>query len=1134
MFEISDSYIENNKIPLVLFDPKSRKILAASLGATTFFDRTHDAMMSCDVDELMRPYRATDAWDTENTQDDPDLHLCDASYENQSAKLLTVYGTLAKDPVRFLAQDTQAGQSRIGAQNRDMLNARLKQVQSLARIGYWEMDLSTRKMRRSPEIYDIFRMSRGALEIGIMGAMPLVHPEDQAALNEKINRVLSNREPYASVHRIQRGDGTIGYIREVGEVFGEDSGVFHGITQDVTDVYLAQAEVEHATQVMADASQLAKVGGWSFDVATGLFTRSVMVAQIMGQPNDLVVNLEQAQEIYTSRYQERFKEVWENCLTNGQGFNEVMEILSREGMHKWVRFVGRAVWSGGSVTGIRGALQDISDVVAARQQTEAMSTRLEETLEGISDSFMILNRDWEVTFANDSATKLMQRPKSEMLGNYLWSLFPEAARSEFRERYEHLMKTGETQRFTARSPRSHKWLAVTAYATKQGLAISSRDVTAEHIRDQQLRLLETAVARLNDIVMISETTSDSDGGWDKFVFANEAFEQIMGYSAQEIIGQTSELLRGPETQQDVIDEIRDAIERKRPLRCEIINYTKAGQRIWLELDIVPIKQETGHVSHWVSVSRDITERKAKDERLRLSEERFRLVAGASSDVIWDCDLQSGEMWWNEQLLNVFGYDAADFNDKLTWWDANIHPDEQVEILQRMQSIIDGNDTAWELKYRFKKVDGSYAYVHDCGAILRDEMGSATRILGSMTDVTDQLHLEERLRQSQKIEAIGKLTGGVAHDFNNLLAIIMGNLELLKEEMRVNDGAPDDAFELIDAGIAAVKRGSGLTNQMLSYARKARLDPVDTDINQVVQETKSWVRRTIDSGIEIKTELASQLWSVCVDPNSLQSAIVNLLLNARDALGDGGKIVISTSNVWPDDPRIVANKLPAAPHGYVMLSVTDNGDGIATPDLNRVFDPFFTTKPIGQGSGLGLSMVQGFVSQSDGAIRVFSEPGQGTRLELYFKSERAPVEILSTEQKARESVGLSICDNTTPKRILIAEDDPDVQRMLKRSLTNNGYDVVTADSGDAALDIFKTGDQFDLLLTDVSMPGSLDGFDLARLCRRIRQDVPIVFLSGHASENTETFPDVIADALRLMKPVSQHDLLKAIEQSIKGT
>jgi signal transduction histidine kinase/CheY-like chemotaxis protein len=396
------------------------------------------------------------------------------------------------------------------------------------------------------------------------------------------------------------------------------------------------------------------------------------------------------------------------------------------------------------------------------------------------------------------------------------------------------------------------------------------------------------------------------------------------------------------------------------------------------------------------------------------------------------------------------------------------------------------------------------------------------------DATERFDLQERLRQAQKMEAIGQLTGGVAHDFNNLLAIIMGNLELLKDELESENIDIAETIEQIDAGIAAVVRGADLTRNMLAYARKARLKPVDTDLNRVVRETRTWIRRTIESNIEIRTLLSNDLWKIRVDQVSLQTALVNLLVNARDAVTGSGLLTIETGNAHFEGDCFHDQNGTVLIGDYVMLSVSDNGTGIEASDIQRMFDPFFTTKTVGKGSGLGLSMVQGFMEQSRGGIRVLSEPGQGTTIQLFFgaQSELMP----SANDKAAEIPSASH-DKIRSCRILLVEDQKEVLALERKILEIAGYNVTIAETGDAAFGIFENDPSFDLVLTDIVMPGDLQGISLAKACREVRLDIPFIFLSGYASETANNDNGSEPKDMRLMKPVSRVTLLKAIRDRL---
>lgn len=449
----------------------------------------------------------------------------------------------------------------------------------------------------------------------------------------------------------------------------------------------------------------------------------------------------------------------------------------------------------------------------------------------------------------------------------------------------------------------------------------------------------------------------------------------------------------------------------------------------------------------------------------------------------------------------------------------IHPDDRDMVRGKYLETRAGKTV--ELEYRVPTKSGEKR-VREITTPVFDAQGNVIREIGTSQDVTEQREIEARLQQSIKVEAIGNLTGGVAHDFNNLLAVILGNLELAKED-------PENVSELLDQAIIATLKGADLTKSMLSFARRAPLEPTVLDLNKIVLQTKNWAARTLPSSIAVETSLLAGLWPIKADRSSTESALLNLILNARDAMPSGGKLTIETSNVRVDEAYIEERHEDLDRGRYVMLAVSDTGSGIVPEITDRIFDPFFTTKGPGKGSGLGLSMIQGFMKQSGGTVRVYSEPDAGTTFKLYFKAE------LRDEDKSGPDNGEvqhhAVGNGHT---ILVAEDEPAVMQVLVRALRRAGFAVIEATSGDAALMAFKAfsaSGKVDLILTDIVMPGNLQGPSLVQELRRLDPDLPAVFMSGYANEATVHGNGLRPEDIRLMKPVTRKDMLAAIKQAL---
>ncbi|MHC8354318.1 ATP-binding protein [Pseudomonas sp. LB3P81] len=377
------------------------------------------------------------------------------------------------------------------------------------------------------------------------------------------------------------------------------------------------------------------------------------------------------------------------------------------------------------------------------------------------------------------------------------------------------------------------------------------------------------------------------------------------------------------------------------------------------------------------------------------------------------------------------------------------------------------------------------------------------------------HNEEALRQSQKMEAVGQLTGGIAHDFNNMLTGIIGSLELLRR--RLARGRTEDLDSLIDLGVTSANRAAGLTHRLLAFSRRQSLDSKPVEMNTLVVSMGELLQRSINESIHLDMQLNEQLWVAEADPNQLESALLNLVINARDAMPDGGNMVVSTSNQHLDNDFTEAHS-NLEPGDYVVLSVTDTGCGMPQSTINRAFDPFFTTKPIGQGTGLGLSMIYGFSKQSRGHVAIHSEVGEGTTVSLFLPrfSGELPQECPADVQHALFALN--------GETVLIVEDDPAVRVLVSTVLSDLGYAFVEASDADSAVPILDSGQRIDLMISDVGLPG-MNGRQLAEIGRQFRPDLKVLFITGYA-EHAAVRGGFLDPGMQLITKPFTFDLLTA--------
>jgi PAS domain S-box-containing protein len=400
---------------------------------------------------------------------------------------------------------------------------------------------------------------------------------------------------------------------------------------------------------------------------------------------------------------------------------------------------------------------------------------------------------------------------------------------------------------------------------------------------------------------------------------------------------------------------------------------------------------------------------------------------------------------------------------------------------------------------------------------RSEQGAVRGVFAVVTDVSDRRATEEQLRQSQKMEAIGQLTGGVAHDFNNLLAVVAGNLELLDSELADRP----KSRELLQRAARAVDRGATLTRSLLAFARRQPLDPRVIDVTRLVRDMADLLRRTVPETIEIELVTAAGLWRCAVDVAQLQNALLNLVLNARDAMSEGGKLTIETANVRLDDAYAASNA-EVVPGQYVMLAVSDTGVGMAAEVAARAFDPFYTTKRGGHGTGLGLSMVYGFVKQSGGHAKIYSEPGHGTTVKLYLPRSQAAADVIAVAKDCGEIFG-----DDAP--VLVVEDDDEVRRLTCDLLGSLGYRPLPAAQADAALALLRANPDVAILLTDVMLPGGTNGRQLADAAIAERPHLRVLYMSGYTENAVIHHGRLDAGVQLLQKPFRRSDLAQKLRQ-----
>jgi PAS domain S-box-containing protein len=650
---------------------------------------------------------------------------------------------------------------------------------------------------------------------------------------------------------------------------------------------------------------------------------------------------------------------------------------------------------------------------------------------------------------------------------------------------------------------------------------------ADHARERELVERKRAARELQESKQLIESVVENvplmiflkEAQDLRFVVFNQAGEELLGYDRKDLLGKNNLDLFPPEQAAFFMAKDREALAGGVLLDIpeESILTAKKGQRL-LHTRKVCIKGADGVTKYLLGISEDITERKHAEEALRESEARFRLLFEQAADSILILDIVPDGVPVirdaNSATLRLLGYERHEFiGQPLSFIEPA--PDFSKLVHERRESILSGTGTVFEASHRCK--DGTIRQF-ECSAA-ETRIGSKTFAISVERDITERHRLEEQLREAQKMDAIGRLAGGVAHDFNNALAVIQGFSELALLQLN----PLDPLRRHLDQIIRAVEKSADLTRQLLAFARRQVVTPRVLDLNVAIASLAKMLPRLIGEDIDLRIVPGEGLWNVRIDPTQVDQILVNLVTNARDAIANTGTITIETSDVVLGEEY--CRRHPGlAPGEYLLLAVTDSGIGMDKATLERAFEPFFTTKAEGKGTGLGLATVYGIAKQNGGLVDVYSEPAHGTTFKVYL-----PRFVGEAEQPAQKKEPGSLRGTET---VLIVEDEPLLLEIIGEGLQELGYDVVTAGSpGDAILLCEKHAGAIHLLLTDVIMP-TMNGKELQQRLERIKPGLRTIFMSGYTANVVASRGIVDADMLFIQKPFTFEALASKVREALQ--
>ena len=822
-----------------------------------------------------------------------------------------------------------------------------------------------------------------------------------------------------------------------------------------------------------------------------------------------------------------------------------------------------------SETVLARALQYAVERKAITKALADSEARFRGLAESIADVFYAMDKDLRITYWNHAAEAFTGVPATEAMGSSFYYVFPHVSGSIAEQAYLDVLRTARPQAFETQQDLGGQkvFYEVSVYPFKDGLSVFAKDVTARRAAEESLRHraeIEALVAEISTS-FVSLAAGDMDAGINRalrkmgeFAGVDRSYIFLLAADGTRMSNTHEWCATGIEPQRLILQDqsVADYLWSISRLRAgEIVHVPRVGdlpeeaspERRILELQdiqslvLVPMLSKASLIGFlgFDSVRREKTwddmdvqllkvvseilvtaiERHRAEEDTRQSEERFQVLLESLHDVVWAASYDgSALLYLSPTAETVYGRPRAAFFANSQLWREVVHPKDGPRVDQESAKLFAAGQA--DIEYRILRPDGEVRWLRDRKSVVLDKAGKPVRIGGVASDITEHKRIEEQWFQAQKMEAIGLLAGGIAHDFRNQLTVIKGFGERLLRRELVKEEAREDVEEILKA----VEHSASLSAQLMIFSRKETLHPRVVNLAGVVSEMSKGLHRMLGEDIRLATRFQKDLGSVALDPSLFQQAVMNLAINARDAMPQGGELSIELSNVDLGSD-FIKGQPDVAPGPYVQATITDTGMGMGGIALSRVFEPFFTTKPQGQGTGLGLSMVYGFVKQSQGCVEVASQVNRGTTFRMYFPRT---AELADSNGPCTSPGPLPAGRGT----VLVVEDEPGVRLLLAGTLRECGYTVLETSVPEEAASLARQSQQpLDLLITDVVMP-AMSGPDVVAKVREVQSNVRVLYVSGYAGKALTDHGIREDNVAILAKPFSAEQLASAVRNALE--
>ncbi len=943
--------------------------------------------------------------------------------------------------------------------------------------------------------------------------MANVHADDLPAMQRSITASAESMTPWQLEFRFNHPARGLrwysGHSMPVREPDG--SILWHGTIVDVTERRLLDQALTENTSRLQLALATARIGVWEWNIATNAVFWSPECFTITGLIEFDNTLDSFVKTVHPDDVDQVFARV-QAAIDNHTEYSSEFRTVRPDGEVRWVTNLGRVEYDErGQPVRMLGTIHDISELKRSAEALAQNEARLRATLETMIEGCQILDFDLRYLYLNEAAARQGSTTREKLLGQRIVDAWPGVEQSSLYAQIVRCLHDRTPRQFESEfvfPDGSSAIFDMSLQPVPEGITIMSIDITE---RKRVEELLRTSEQRHRDLLASLPQAIFVQSDY-KIHFCNRAFLRLVGAENEsQVLGSSPLDFVPPESHELVRGRIRSMQEKREPapaIQYDLLRLD--GKRVPVVASAAPTL-DWGRLAFVVSIQ-DITELRRAEQEVRRNELRFRTLVQASSQLVWRADptMTIPDPIWADFTGRPIEAISGD------WFNEIVHPDDRAIAVAIMSGIASKSQPI-QAEFRIRRADGQWRLMQTHAAPVFDEQGELLEWVGSSNDVTEQRALAAQLLQSQKLDAIGRLAGGVAHDFNNLLTVIGIHTYFLTEAI----GEDHPLRTHVAAVSDATERAAGLTRQLLTFTRQEMVQPKAVDVSQQVDGLLKLLRRVIGEDIRLTSQLAPSLPTIEIDPTQLEQIVMNLALNARDAMPSGGQLAIETTLV--ELPRDKLSYPCARPGQFVRLAITDSGCGMSDEVWSHIFEPFYTTKPSGMGTGLGLSVVRGIVEQWHGYIFVKSSVGAGSTFEVLFPASDEPLPTPAPISSPVATRGV--------ETVLLAEDEGTVRRVARMILERHGYHVLEASDGTEALRLaHEHADKVQLLLTDVVMP-HLNGPQLAAQLASELPQLKVVYMSGYLNDRANRDAIINSGSTILEKPFKPKDLVRAVRDAL---